>query len=160
MAAIGPPDDPAVVFAIAVATAAISWILADRAAIYAMRRKVRLLVTAVIAFTGVCLLMPSYLALRGWSTAPYGPELLWRGGTLTAQGEEYMLRHPHATEEDLVDAATGKIDDIWTVESIESRKLILRAAFPLAVLTLIFPLVLLEILASKKRKSVLTQAHG
>lgn len=152
MAAIGPPDDPTIVFAIAAATAAISWILADRAAIYAMRRKVRLLVIAVIAFVGICLLMPSYLALRGWSTAPFGPELLWRGGILTTQGEQYMRRHPSATEEDLVNAATGVIEDIWTVESIEFRKIILRAAFPLAVLTLVFPLVLLEVLASKKRK--------
>jgi len=140
---LGPPDSMTIVYAVAMSCAALAWLLALLAA---KRRKTPRLRDIVWAVLVLSLVLPGYLAVRDWATVPYGDDARWRGGTLTEAGNNYQKTHPSATNEELLDAATGENHHVWTAESIAFRKAVTWASFPLSVIALLFPILYLETL--------------
>jgi hypothetical protein len=154
----GPPGaDPYLRF-IAIALAAIAWLLAQASASKIHRvsqenyRKRVMIGSAVLAVLFI-LLAPAYYLTWNDYTVPYatpnGQQRRWCGPTniecLTVAGQTYFKRLPTPSKEDAVRDATGKSHKVWKYECIKARMRILWPFF----LLLLFSEVFLIVFATK-----------
>lgn len=75
----------------------------------------------------------TYQILASRWTANYAGQRTVFGGALTAYGREYQKENPHLTPEELIMGVAGKVERIWTRESMNERRLILAAVYVLAM---------------------------
>jgi hypothetical protein len=75
----------------------------------------------------------SYQIFAARWTAIYNERPVVIGDVYTALGREYHEQNPHLRPEDLLKHFTGKVEKIWTRESLQQRRLILAAIYVLAM---------------------------
>ena len=71
------------------------------------------------------------LSLR-W-TADYSGDRVVVGSTFTQEAADYLKAHPTLTNADLINHYTGKIQKIWTRQSIDMRRILLAGIYVLTM---------------------------
>ena len=80
------------------------------------------LLLAVVAFLG-------YQALLSSRTCAYGSQRLVIGEVYTPQGRTYAQKNPGISCRDLLEDFTGKADDVWTTESINTNRMMIAEVY-------------------------------
>lgn len=78
------------------------------------------IVSAISFVAGIVAWFLYYHFTIAW-TAEYQGQLLVVGSKLASHGQHWMERHPSSTNKDLLSAATGQVDWVWTEDSVQSR---------------------------------------
>ena len=75
----------------------------------------------------------SYQLYAARWTVPYSNQRVVIGHTFTKEGSEYHDQNPNLTMEALVMHCAGKIENIWTRESLQQRRLLLAGLYIFAM---------------------------
>lgn len=71
----------------------------------------------------------AYQLLSYSRTCTYNNKLVVIGTVYTQQALRFLANHPDQSCESLVDAAAGKVDDVWTKESIDRTRIHLAITY-------------------------------
>lgn len=144
---LGPPTDvPALTTALTTAVAAITWLLAWSFGRWVVRgrRPHKARVWIVIAVAGVSLLLAVlwYVDVHDARTVPYAGERRIIGTELTEQGRKFAAETGYGPR-DLLMAAAGNAEHVWTTASLRSSARLLWSTFMLVVGACLFPVLFL-----------------
>ena len=87
--------------------------------------------TAFLILGTVAFFSYQILSLR-W-TADYSGDRVVVGSTFTQEAADYLKAHPTLTNADLINHYTGKIQKIWTRQSIDMRRILLAGIYVLTM---------------------------
>ena len=99
-------------------------------------RKADVLRWAVSALVCLVLAIGCFFAYQIYAarwTVPYNGQRVVIGGQFSQIGREYQQSNPNLTFEDLVLNYAGKVEKIWTRESLQQRRIILAGMYVLAM---------------------------
>jgi len=90
-------------------------------------------VAAAAAFVGCIAAFFTYVRYQESWTSKYDGRSVVIGSALTPHGQAYFTREPRPTPEQVLWEHAGKVDDVWTKESVDDRRLALAVAYILAL---------------------------